>query len=751
MDTVELVCNSLSDGLASIEGGCAAHHYYHSAPTTLSTHSFTTLSQQQTPTLVTMNAELQRLIDGEDYHAIISYVDAQSSSRTATTTAGEGDATTAKQLKYIKAVALVSEGEKLEDVLHLLQPIYQESFQLTYVYAYTLYRQRQYKQALDVLQQTTVPSDADDAQWYYHLLAQIHYRLSQYAECSSIYEQHLSSSISDDVEVATNVLAAYIGRGHSDAAAWQTGKQLAQKLDVSHTSDHYELSYNTATLYAESQDVVNALRFIEQSQRIARLELATDDDSELESELSAITTQHAYMLSLIGDQAAASTQYKRALATKDGDAAAQSIAKSNLNALSLIDGDRASRAQSLLHASKRSITSILSNDKLIDRQKVILAANAALAHMRHSRIEQAKSIVKQLREKITHADDYEVIAVVEASLQLSAKQQTEAEATLQKYIKSHPQQSTQAQLALIHLQLMTDKHATSTTVQRLSELARDSASPLYCQPAALATLAQLYNSQSQPASDTAVQSLLRDATAFWRQHTSDSSLAARNHVTLAQQFAKHAAQHQQWQAAADTYKQLIEFAATPESDAFVTEQRKFQWISQLVQAAKRIDATTAQKYVQTLLPTTNNQSVDTSQLPSIDVLESTLPGLPGHQVKGKSTTSGSTKAVTGTFTSSKKKANKRKRLPSSYDAALTPDPERWLPKYERTKQKNRRRTGGANQYTGSQGSVPTSTAASSSSSTAGSGTIAESKVASDQPSAAARQAAQKKKQKKGRK
>jgi signal recognition particle subunit SRP72 len=262
-------------------------------------------------------------------------------------------------------------------------------------------------------------------------------------------------------------------------------------------------------------------------------------------------------------------------------------------------------------------------------------------------------LTQKLLEKYPGNEDlYLILAAVSAHQNKNSK----ALSDLESFAKAEPQ-SLAIRFAIIQLQLVDSKRGAALETLESYLNGVKSQPEVYYQPALIALLVWLYEQTGQ--SERAMQTL-DDASAQWKKGTSSSSTKPPS--SILKQTAAFKLKAGRFQDAATDYEQLVK--ADP-MDA--------QAIAGLITAYAEVNPALAEKYGNSL-PAFESGALD------LATLEYVVPGVKRRYVK-KDGKDGHV---------AKKSKNKKKRkalLPKQYDAQTTPDPERWLPKRERSSYK----------------------------------------------------------------
>lgn len=253
-------------------------------------------------------------------------------------------------------------------------------------------------------------------------------------------------------------------------------------------------------------------------------------------------------------------------------------------------------------------------------------------------------------EKYPGNDD---LCLILAAVSAHQNKNSKALADLESFAKKQPQ-SLAIHFAIIQLQLIESKHSAALATLEGYLQGVKSQPELYYQPALIALLVWLYEQTGQ--SERAMQTL-DDASSQWKSGTSSTS--SKPPSSILKQTAAFKLKARRFQEAAADYEQLVK-----------ADPMDSQAIAGLITAYSEVNPALAEKYGNSL-PVFESGSLD------LATLERVVPGVKRRYMKkdGKE----------GPAVKKSKKNKKRKPLmPKQYDPNVTPDPERWLPKRERS-------------------------------------------------------------------
>lgn len=390
-------------------------------------------------------------------------------------------------------------------------------------------------------------------------------------------------------------------------------------------------------------------------------EFLEEDESmtpeDIENELAIIRVQLAYCLQMQGRNKEASIIYAETLKNKPTDPALIAVASNNSVVIN--------KDQNVFD-SKKKIRNALGDaveQKMNNRQKKSIAVNnVILALFTHQ-----GDLTQLVNKLIAKYPDLEYKASLIHACQLNNdKKYKEASDVLEKFTVKHPKFALDIKFALVQLNLMAGNKVKAIEVlQSLDNEKKFS-------PGVVSALVSLYlGSSDKPAASNILKTAVDwfkksktnvgDLTDMWRQ-AADFHLRGGEAETAAQS--------------------LEELLRSNPSDMKV--------LAQLVIAYAQFDPAKAQQASKKLpaLETLTTQE-------EIDELEATNWMMIAKAVKKKTTKADQSPGTPGSEDAQKKiKRRKRKnKLPKYCDITAKPDPERWLPKQERTgyrKKKDRR-------------------------------------------------------------
>uniref|UniRef100_A0A182JP84 Signal recognition particle subunit SRP72 n=1 Tax=Anopheles christyi TaxID=43041 RepID=A0A182JP84_9DIPT len=584
------------------------------------------------------------------------------------------DATEWKAAKC-KLVCLIQNG-KFEEALKFIErgtSIPDTTFEK----AYSEYRLNRAEDAYRTIQ-ATVPSGAGVGadQWaglaqnLKELLAQILYRLERFDECFELYRNIIKNTHDDyDDERRTNMSA--VAANQCIVGGGTDKQQPAGATNL--PEDTYELTYNAACALAGRRDYVDAERKLRTSEKMCRDSLEEDGASEEDiiDEITIIKVQLAYCLQMQGRVKEASALYADALRHKTNDAALTAVVSNNLVVIN--------RDQNVFDSRKKMkvATSEQAEQKLTSRQrKTIAFNNCLLAYF------ASPSECGLLASRLANAHpDLEFQSLLIRVSQLARdKKYREAVELLESYAQRLPAGRTtellQVRFAIVQLQLVAgNRKAAIETLESLGEARY--------QPGVVSALVTLHLGLDNK---QAASEILKSAVEWYKRQKS----ATISDADLSDMWRQAASFHLRGGEPETAAKSLEELLRTHPND--------MKLLAQLVIAYAQFDPKRAQQSSK-LLPALETLTT----VSEIDALEATNWMMIAKAVKRKTNqagggrTTGDQSPGTGTPSAEQQAARKQKqrkkrkgKLPKNYIIGVLPDPERWLPRYERTGYRKKR-------------------------------------------------------------
>ncbi|KAH9708397.1 Signal recognition particle subunit SRP72 [Citrus sinensis] len=559
-----------------------------------------------------------------------------------------------------KVVALIK-ADNIDDALSTIQSSQKFTCDFNYLKAYCLYRQNRLDEALESLKiQENNPATM-------LLKSQILYRSGEMDACVEFYQKLQKSKI-DSLEI--NFVAGLISAGRASEV-----QKTLDLLRVKATSS-FELAYNTACSLAEMNKYTEAEQLLLTARRIGQ-ETLTDDnfaEDDIEIELAPIAVQLAYVQQLLGNTQEAFGAYTDIIKRNLADESSFAVAVNNLVAL---------KGPKDVNDSLKKLDRIKEKDmqnfqlarvldlKLSPKQREAIYANRVLLLLHANKMDQARELVAALPDMFP---DSVMPLLLQAAVLVRENKAGKAEELLGQFSEKLPDKSkiillarAQVAAAANHPFIAAESLAKIPDIQRM--------------PATVATLVAL---KERAGDIDGAAAVLDSAIKWWlNAMTEDNKLSV-----IMQEAASFKLRHGREEDASHLFEELVKTHGSIEA------------LVGLVTTSAHVDVDKAESYEKRLKP---------------------LPGLNGVDVDSLEKTSGAKHVESASYfevneahgegknkDKAKKKRKRKPRYPKGFDPANPgppPDPERWLPKRERSSYRPRRKDKRAAQVRGSQGAV----------------------------------------------
>ncbi|XP_026485848.2 signal recognition particle subunit SRP72 [Vanessa tameamea] len=497
--------------------------------------------------------------------------------------------------------------------------------------AYSQYRLNSSKEALETVDSATELTPA-----LKELRAQILYRLEQYQDCYNLYRDIVKNTTDDYEDERKANMSAVV----ANLAALNPSADLP-----TFEENTYELSYNAGTTLAMRGKYNEALPVLKKAEQACSESVIEDGGTEEEAkeEAAIIRVQQGYCQQQMGKEKEAGILYHNVLKDRPSDQALIAIASNNLVVIN--------RDTNVFDSRKRmkAATQDGLEHKLNSRQRAIIAYNQAVLAIYSNQPDFCKQCCVKLSREFNQDKK---AALVEASSLVKDGKRSQAVALLLKQ-----------DLTLAAAQVLLAQGDRKAVVKLLEESEykyRPGIIGLLC---TLLTADNEYEKASKLFSDVYEhykddidnQASLRSV---WRAAAEAHARAGRGaEATRAHEALARAAPHDR-RSLARLVKALG--AHSPRARELAAGLPP---ISQL-EGKIDVDALESSKWM--MGAKVVKKTVQSKQEQS--------PGTPGSELGQKTKT----------------RRKRKTKLPPNADLSKPPDPERWLPKYERTAYRKRR-------------------------------------------------------------
>ncbi|KAG4083251.1 hypothetical protein H8356DRAFT_1750183 [Neocallimastix lanati (nom. inval.)] len=579
--------------------------------------------------------ELERLCQQEEYKKILVTCD-----KILKLIPNDSDALKAKVITYIQ----LSEYQKAIDVIEKAKRPSSLLFEL----AYSCYRSDKLEEALEhvsnLLEDDSTSEDLKNP--CLQLKAQILYRMEKHYDALQIY-QDILKDISEDDTYYEEILSNY----YAVKAAFKNYDNITIIEDdvKENSTETYELAYNSACILIAEEQYDEAEKLLETAKSICREALLEEDynEDEIEKELSIIIVQLAYVKQLKGNSKQANELYQNVLKLKSADEVVTAIALNNVIAIR--------KENDILDSSKkyRTISNQALDNKLTMAQKKSIEINGVLLSLYMNKytaaIEQANVLMDKYPEE-------EILKLIKPAALYRQKNASEALKELEKHFNEN-KNSLKLCLSVAQFKIIQEKY--EDALKTVETYLKCTNSDIYEYPGLLSLVLWLNEKCGNIEKSLDLLQTYIDN----NDTTEDQAL-----IKKLIDFKLHCNNPEE---AAKDYEKLVKADPT-----------NVEAISGLVIALSKFDIKKAEEYEQFLQ--TDHLSELVKGL-NIDDLESSYASTKTYKKLVNQTVANNEKPRV-------KKPRKRKPfVPKNFIPNFKPDPERWLPKYERSNYKNKRK------------------------------------------------------------
>ncbi|CAL2032100.1 unnamed protein product [Caenorhabditis brenneri] len=483
--------------------------------------------------------------------------------------------------------------------------------------------------------------DSDDVKAK-ELKAQIFYKQEKFEEAFDIYLDLIKNYSDDNDDLRrTNFLAV-------QARLEAQGK----KQQVDQLEDSYSQHYNKACVDIEAERLKQASESLDKA--LVFCEKSIEDEEEMEEELDTIRVQKAYVLQRQGNKKEALEIYQKVQAANPSDESVKATIINNIPA--------ASSDFALADSRKRFKAALqIDQSKLTRRQRRTLMLNNALVLLMSNQREPCKRALEELVSKFGTSKE---VALIEASLHVKLG---DTESALKVLEGSDLEQSVARLHVLLNANRLPEAIKAIKSLSISSELG----------PSSLLTSTLI----AADSKDEAVKALASASTA--KNQSPEAIKAILEALVEAEQSRgndKDATKH---------LEKLVE--KFPDD---------LQLQCRLVGAYSKTDSKKADALSAKLFPESMEVDVNVDELEESDWI------LYGEKYRQKKEAKSPAVPDSGIITRKLKNVNRKRkiRLPKNYNPAVAPDPERWLPRQERSTYKKKRKNREREIGRGTQGS-----------------------------------------------
>ncbi|KAJ3315723.1 Signal recognition particle core component [Blyttiomyces sp. JEL0837] len=557
----------------------------------------------------------------------------------------------------IKVIALIK-LDRFEDAVHVLDKApsaLQE--ELAYEKAYCLHRLQRNEECLKLI--AHIRSQVGNIVWNEldSLEMQTLYKMEEYAKAADLAANVYDHSDENDFyygEILANLTAAWTGCAY-------TGQSFNRKDDVNENSAvTYELPYNLACFYIAEGELSQAEKMLAIAKDRCKNILMDDFDEGLQSELAIIIAQLAFVHQMQGKKLLAQESFKALEEMNLSDQALRLILQNN----GLVYADDKSLAE---EAKKlKALMTPAAFKKLNGTQRNALSVNNAILGMLLKKHSSARDHAKKTL-KVDPTNDMAMLIL--ASLhQLEGKNAPRVTADLRDYCAKSPA-SISLRLALV--QQLLSQGSVSAAIQILEEFVNANPQNRGMLPGVVSLLMWL---QAYVGDMDGALKLLERATEHWKsagKAASKTNKGTLSDVAMKRRVAEYKFHARKYREAAQNFEELVK-----------ADSSDLHSIAGLIMSLAGFNLASAEQLAERL-PSVG-ELIDHKDVDPRDIDVNALESMFGAKAAKQDT------VLNPSAVGRAKKHRKKKRLPKNHDPNVKPDPERWLPKRERSafKKKN---------------------------------------------------------------
>eukprot|EP00761_Pharyngomonas_kirbyi_P014785 gb/GECH01014815.1/.p1 GENE.gb/GECH01014815.1/~~gb/GECH01014815.1/.p1 ORF type:complete len:587 (+),score=173.03 gb/GECH01014815.1/:1-1761(+) len=467
---------------------------------------------------------------------------------------------------------------------------------------------------------------------YQHLKAQILYRMGDYNAAASEYEKIINVR---DIEEVVNLSAAYTSGEQSHEGL----KATKRCSDTTH-----ELNYNAACAAIDMHSFDMAQELLNNAIEQCKKDLG-DNPDELENELSVLRVQNAFLEQLQHENAEDPTQvYSQAVSNPKSRGVTLAVAANNLIA-SKSDDYVDQYFLMKRHARKRNI-----DPKLTERQQRGIWLNYAKLLIVLKKFDECREFAHVLLKAYPYHDAPHLI---KATLEIMLSHDRNAKQILHKFLDKKRGYKVAVALSLAQIYIDEGKH------RKALDVLRSCPENTKFKPGVAGAVFSLLRKVKKTEAFEFLDSFVQYLSEQFKQ-TEDKS-AKREIKSVLKSVGQYHLNENDVERSAHVFETVYNL---DNSDS--------KALAGLVAALSQFDLEKAEKF-SSQLPEVNVQGMN------MDMLENEVMQIqPGQRP---------------TLSSHKKNRKRKSRLPKNSKPEQKPDPERWLPKEERSGYKGKKGIG----------------------------------------------------------
>ena len=541
---------------------------------------------------------------------------------------------------HCKVVCLIQESQFTEALDEITRnPAFSE--ECIFEKAYCEYRLNKADDCLKTLDSHSEPDFREK-----ELRCQALYRLEKYQEAYDLYLELLKESADDsDNEREANLAAVAAGLAQENPKAVENLPQLEER------ENFYEIYYNKACIELSRENYPGARQILNDAEEICRKSLEGEGwtEEEIDSELAIIRGQLGYVDQMLGDLDSASKMYNQALKLKPTDPLVIAVACNNIVTIN--------KDQNIFDSRKKTKQALneINNPKLsVSQRRSIVFNNCLLLLLTN----QSDACRKQLIQFKTMFPEATVDSLIlEAALLRKERKVNDAIEILRKY-KNYDPDNIEAPFIIIQLLLSEGRH--KEALSQVTELQNKQK---------LALISIMVALHLNLEDKVGAIKVLKTAISWFQTNKPKGSEL----IILYRKAAKLMMENKDHKGAVVLLEELRKH--NPDNPKV---------LAHLISAYSQIDPAKAKEIMQYLPPLEQEiAGVD------VDALETSNWSLGAKYVKKITKVEPSPGNIKEDIKKTKKR-KKKKQLPKKFDPDVDPNPERWLPRWQRSTYKKKK-------------------------------------------------------------
>mmetsp|Transcript_5293 Transcript_5293/g.15184 ORF Transcript_5293/g.15184 Transcript_5293/m.15184 type:complete len:701 (-) Transcript_5293:233-2335(-) len=595
---------------------------------------------------------------------------------------GDPDVLKCKVVAYIR-------HEEFELALQLIRDTPASAGDLAFEQAYCYYRLGQLERALQAVQGV----DGARRQARLQLEAQLHYKLGDYAAAIRIYGELFKEHKVESLELRTNVIAAYVCGGKAEQVP-----DVAKNMRIA-AGDGSDVGFNMACALLQLGSFADAEQQLQLALRSGREELLEEDleDDIIAEELAPLTAQLAFAQAHLGqaDQAAAGLQ--ELLSMEGLDSATAAVVANNRAAAAWAAavggaapkkaaGDALRKLDPLVAPGSAGYLIPALEQRLLDSQKQEVLANRVLLMVAIQKQGAAEVALAALQKRFP---SYHRLPLLQAALLAASGKVPAADAALQRMEGSGSAELREG-AALMRAQLAASSGDAAGALAVLQQLPEDT---LRHQPAVVATVVRLQEDAGNM--EGAVQTL-EAALEWWRHSMIDApGSGAHPEHWLLQRLVQAKVAVDDVAGARQLYDEM---AAAGGADSAAAQAEALASLATALGLRGETDVKGLQEGLPPLEPLEAATLARLENAPAASAPRKAAAKPLAAPAAAAIAAADSTQAaeVADEPKAKQKKGRKKRkpRYPAGFDPANSgppPNPERWLPKWQRSEFKKQRK------------------------------------------------------------